>query len=88
MGASESVFPKSGKTTPVVLVRNKDVLDAESKPKLPVVLEMLDSAVAALTGKKDAAAAWKSIIKPDDIVGIKSNVWSYIPTTKPVEQAL
>jgi len=88
LGAPGSVFSKSGKTTPVVLVRNKDVLDANGKPKFPVVLEMLDTAVTALTGKKDPTTAWKSIIKPDDIVGIKSNVWSYIPTTKQVEEVL
>ncbi len=72
----------------VVLIRNKDVLDEKGRPKSDVVLEMLDTAVKELTGKSDPTAAWKTIIKPDDIVGIKSNVWTFIPTTPQVENAL
>ena len=74
--------------TKVVLVRNKDVLDEKGRPKYEVVQEMLDAAMKELTGKPDPVAAWKTIIKPDDIVGIKSNVWTYIPTTSQVENAL
>ena len=74
--------------TKVVLVRNKDVLDEKGRPVDGVVQEMLDAAVRELTGKADPVAAWKAIIKPDDIVGIKSNVWTYIPTTPQVENVL
>ncbi|MGB7295818.1 MAG: hypothetical protein WBC70_09550, partial [Candidatus Aminicenantales bacterium] len=74
--------------TKVVLVRNKDVLDEKDRPKYEVVQEMLDQAVNELTGKPDIVAAWKTFIKPDDIVGIKSNVWRFIPTTPQVENAL
>jgi hypothetical protein len=74
--------------TKVVLVRNEDVLDENGKPKYEVVLEMLDAAVTELTGRPDPVAAWKSLIKPDDVVGIKSNVWRFIPTPPQVEQAL
>jgi hypothetical protein len=76
------------KKSKVVLVRNKDVLDEQGRPRPEVVLDMLDAAVKALTGKPDAIASWKIFIKPDDIVGIKSNVWTYIPTTAEVENAL
>ncbi|MEW5902111.1 MAG: twin-arginine translocation signal domain-containing protein, partial [Acidobacteriota bacterium] len=76
------------KKSKIVLVRNKEVLDQNSRPKTEVVLEMLDAAVRELTGKPEATAAWKSIIKPEDIVGIKTNVWTYIPTTTQVENAL
>ncbi len=72
----------------VVLVRDKRVLDANGRPKTEVVSEMLDTAVKELTGKTDVAAAWQAVIKPDDIVGIKTNVWAYIPTTSQVEAAL
>lgn len=77
----------SAKTT-VVLIRNKDVLDENGTPRYEVVQEMLDTAITTLTGKKDALEAWKTIIKPNDIVGIKTNVWKYIPTTKQVEDSL
>lgn len=72
----------------VVLIRNKDVLDASLKPKPEIVTEMLDQAVAHLTNQANASAAWKKIVKPSDIVGIKSNVWQYIPTTEAVEESL
>ncbi|NIS65945.1 MAG: hypothetical protein GTO05_12470, partial [Gemmatimonadales bacterium] len=31
---------------------------------------------------------WKAIIQPDDIVGIKTNVWAYLPTPREVERAI
>jgi hypothetical protein len=76
------------KKSKVVLVRNKDVLNEQGRPVAEVVLEMQDAAVKELAGKPDAVASWKTFIKPDDIVGIKSNVWTYIPTTAEVENAL
>jgi hypothetical protein len=88
LGASQTIFSNEEKAATVVLVRNKDALAANGKPNYPVVLEMLDKAVTALVGKKDPVAAWKTLIKPDDIVGIKTNVWKYIPTTSQVEKAL
>jgi Domain of unknown function (DUF362) len=72
----------------VVLVRNKDVLNEQGRPVPEVVQEMLDEAVNKLTGKPDAVTSWKTLIKRDDIVGIKTNVWTYIPTTGEVENAL
>jgi len=49
---------------------------------------MLDEAVCALLGEKDPVAAWKTLIRPSDIVGIKTNVWRPIDTGEAVEQAL
>lgn len=72
----------------VILVRNKDVLDETGRPKTEVVSETLDAALKELTGKADSAAAWQAFLRPDDIVGIKSNVINYLPTTTQVEAAL
>ncbi len=72
----------------VVLIRNKDVLDKNDNPKSDVVLNMLDKAVSILTNKREPIDGWKTLIKSSDIVGIKSNVWTPIGTTKQVEQAL
>jgi hypothetical protein len=83
-----SLATGTAEKTKVVLVRNKDVLDEKGRPKDEVVQEMLDAAVNELTGKPDPVAAWKTFIKPDDIVGIKTNVWTFIPTTPQVENAL
>lgn len=72
----------------VVLIRRLDVLDGSRKQKPEVVQKMLDEALAALFGEKDAALAWKKIVAPSDTVGIKTNVWAYLPTGPAVEQAL
>jgi len=73
--------------TKVVLVRDAAVLDGKGRPRQEVILRMLDDAVAALTGKK-GVDGWKTFLKPSDVVGIKTNVWQYLPTTKEVEAAL
>lgn len=78
---------KSGKSR-VILVRDLNVLDENGQPRQAVVQEMLDAGLKALTGKPDPLAAWKTIIKPDDIVGIKNNRWPYLRTTAEVENAL
>lgn len=90
LGAPTSIFSKSkeDKKSTVVLIRNKDVLDANGTPNSTVVLEMLDKAVTTITGKKDPVEGWKTFIKPTDIVGIKTNVWYRLPTTSQVEEAL
>ena len=72
----------------VVLIRDENVLVSFNKPDPAVIQRMLDDAVCALFDVKDPVAAWKQIIKPSDIVGIKSNVWRPISTTREVEQAL
>ena len=88
-------FAKKGMThehvrqkTTVVLVRNKAVLNASVKPDYRVVLDMLDKGITTLIGEKDPVQCWKKLLKKDDIVGIKSNVWKYIPTTSQVENAI
>jgi len=72
----------------VVLVRDKNALDASRRHNPEVIQKMLDDAVTTLLGENDPIKAWKMLIKPNDIVGIKTNVWNYIPTGEAVEQAL
>jgi len=72
----------------VVLIRDKNALISFKKPDPDVVQKMLDDAVSVLLGEKTPVKAWKKLVKPSDIVGIKSNVWGPIPTTKEVEHAL
>jgi len=78
---------KPGKSR-VVLVRDKNVLDRQGLP-MPVILQrMLDQAVTTLLDTPDPVSAWKQLVRPTDIVGIKSNVWYYLPTPKPLEAAI
>jgi hypothetical protein len=72
----------------VVLVRHKDALDPSGAPNGEVIQAMLDDAVRALLGEKDVVKAWKALVRPEDTVGIKTNVWAKLPTTAEVEQAL
>ncbi|MCX6834046.1 MAG: DUF362 domain-containing protein [candidate division Zixibacteria bacterium] len=72
----------------VVLIRNRDVVTASGKIDGALVQQMLDEAMVALFGKDKAIDCWRQIIKPTDIVGIKSNVWQYLPTPPEVEQAI
>jgi hypothetical protein len=88
LGSPAELLAQSEKLSKVILVRDPEVLDNDGTPRQKVVLEMLDRAVTALTGTSDPVEAWKGIIRPDDVVGIKSNVWTYIPTTTQVEQAI
>ncbi|MDR2056748.1 MAG: DUF362 domain-containing protein [Dysgonamonadaceae bacterium] len=64
----------------VILIRNRQLFAGEEQPDATIAAQMLDEAVCALTGKNTVKEAWASIIKPADIVGIKTNVWNKFPT--------
>jgi hypothetical protein len=85
--AAQIPAPTTSKSR-VILVRDLNVLDENGMPRQAVVQEMLDTGIKALTGKPDPQSAWKTIIRPDDIVGIKNNRWNYLRTTPEVEKAL
>lgn len=88
LGQAASLFPQSEKLARVVLVRHKDVLDPAKSPRQEVLEEMLDRAVTTLLGKDDPAAAWKGLTGPDDVVGIKTNVWQFLPTPQALERVI
>ncbi len=72
----------------VVLVRNENALDASGAPNAEVIGKMLDDGVRALVGQGDAIGAWKTLVRPEDIVGLKTNAWAKLPTPAEVEQAI
>jgi hypothetical protein len=72
----------------VVLIRDRNAVDASGTPDAGVIQRMLDEAVAELFGERDALTAWKKIVGPQDVVGIKTNSWAKLPTTSQVEQAI
>lgn len=82
------LFGQSGSKSRVVLIRNENLLDKLNNPKADVVQSMLDEAVCALFEIDDPVTAWMEVIRPQDIVGIKTNVWRFLPTTTEVEQAI
>lgn len=91
LGAS-AVFGQNtaapAKKTRVVLIRHPEALDANSAFNEPVIQQMLDEAVSKLLDQSDPVEAFKRLLKPEDVVGIKTNVWSFLPTPAPVEKAI
>jgi hypothetical protein len=72
----------------VILIRDKNVFKSKNDFDPKIVQKMIDEALMLLTGENDPLRAWKTILRPDDTVGIKSNVWAYMPTPKEVEEAI
>ena len=87
-GKKAPAVEETPQKTRVVLVRDEEALLSFKKPNPQVVQRMLDEAVTALLGEENVTEAWKQLVKPSDIVGIKSNVWRYISTTSEVENAI
>ncbi|MFC1868443.1 DUF362 domain-containing protein [Thermodesulfobacteriota bacterium] len=82
-----SPIKKTGKSR-VVLVRDENVLDSHGRPDSMVLQKMFDHAVTTLLDATDPLSAWQQLVKPVDIVGIKSNVWHHLPTPKPLEDVI
>lgn len=76
------------KKTKVVLIRDVDAIDKKGRINPKVIQEMLDKAIITLLDKEDPIEAWRQLVKPADIVGIKGNVWGPLPTPKEVEDTL
>ena len=81
---ADDIVPK----TRVVLIRDENVLDTEGNINAEILSRMLDEAISALFEAENSQEAWKKIIRPDDIVGIKSNEWGPLPTPAELEQAI
>jgi hypothetical protein len=72
----------------VVLIRDEKVIDQQGRINQKVLQQMLDQGVSHLLQEENPAQAWKKLIKPTDIVGIKSNAWSPLPTPEELEGAI
>jgi hypothetical protein len=71
----------------VVLIRDSSVVDGTNL-RSHILEEMLDQAVTRLFGDPDVNSAWKQLVGPKDIVGIKSNAWYLLPTPAALEDAI
>ncbi|MGD8658899.1 MAG: hypothetical protein PVH37_03155, partial [Desulfobacterales bacterium] len=72
----------------VVLIRNQRATEGYGSLDRGTVVQMLDDAITVALGTKDSGDAWRQIANPDDIVGIKSNVWHHLPTPPEMERAI
>jgi hypothetical protein len=78
----------NSRTARVVLVRDRAAVKADGSLDFQVVGKMLDQAVTELLGAEDVQSAWRELVKPDDLVGIKTNIWAGLRTPPQVEQML
>ncbi len=72
----------------VVLVRSEKAVDPAGDSTAEVLHLMLNEGLAALLGEDRPNAAWKRLFGPGDVVGIKSNHWSSLPTPPALEGAI
>ena len=54
----------------VTVVRDQNVMDAAFKVDAGILQSMLDQIILQVTGKEQVQDAWKSLIKPEDVVGL------------------
>lgn len=88
LGAAIGFPSQQAKKTRIVLIRHPDALDENSRFNEKIIQQMLDEAVMTLLDQKNPVKAFQKLVKPGEIVGIKSNVWSYLPTPAELEQAI
>ncbi len=72
----------------VVLIRDKQVVEPDGSLQQAKLEQMFDTAVTTLFEAGDPVSAWRQTVKPNDIVGIKSNVWAPLPTPPSLEAAI
>lgn len=84
-GLAVPSLPAQGRA---VLIRRREVLDAAGRVDARVLDEMLNQAVAALLGETRPAAAWRRLVGPGDVVGIKTNAWRPLGTPSELEEAI
>ena len=69
-------------------MRHPDALDEDHQPNAEIIQRMLDEGVTTLLQLDDPVEAWRQLIKPQDVVGIKTNMWAYLRTPKALEDVL
>ncbi len=72
----------------VVLVRDERAVNADGEVDGAVVRRMLADGMRTLFEVETAEAAWRRVVRPGDVVGIKSNVWGRLPTPPSLEEAI
>jgi uncharacterized protein (DUF362 family) len=65
--------PASGFKAKVAVAKHESVVEAGRKINALETRKLLDDAVVAFANEADAPAAWKSLLSPADIIGIKVN---------------
>ena len=83
-----SQTPSKRAMSRVVLVRNPEVAVAANEVPPGLLHDMLNQAMAALIEVQEPSEAWGRLFSPEDVVGIKTNVWRNLRTPESLEQAI
>ncbi len=67
-------------TSRAVLIRDESAVSEAGVISGARIQAMMDQAMVSLFGMEDPAECWKLIIKPEDVVGLKTNSWTNLPT--------
>ncbi len=71
-GSALGASPRGARAARVVLVRDEQATDARHVVNAAVLTRMLGDLAMRVTGKASAADAWRSLVKPQDVVGLVS----------------
>ena len=85
---AEEEQPTQPSKSRVVLVRDQNVVSEDGAIDAQLIQQMLDDAVKTLLDRESVADCWRELVQPDDVVGVKTNVWPYLPTPVAVNDAL
>jgi len=88
IGAAAAAEEAAPWTSRVVLIRDKDVVGGDGVIDGERLHEMLNSAVQELFRTESSSDAWQQVVSPEDVVGVKTNVWRSLRTPKPLEEAI
>ena len=72
----------------VILIRHRDVIGKEGTIDKGILDTMLDEAMVRLFDVSSPGEAWAQVVKPADVVGLKTNVWRNLRTPLELEQAM
>lgn len=86
--ARSQQYARAAGRSRVVLIRDKGVVGSGGGVDPGVLRRMLQDAVVALTGAATPEAAWKTLVRSNDVVGIKSNAWNRLRTPAELEAAI
>jgi hypothetical protein len=86
--SQQDASPRRPDRSRVVLVRNADALDENSAFNGEVIQQMLDEAVMAVFDAETPVDAFRKMISANQVVGIKTNFWAYLPTPAELESAI
>jgi hypothetical protein len=72
----------------VVLIRNEAVVLENGTLNGSILRQMLDEAMVTLFDGSSPAECWQGIIRANDVVGIKTNIWNNLPTPSELNEAI